>query len=113
MSNSIVYLNSPDGIHNTYGISILTKDKYTAENFLYVEILPLCKKLACRYFIQGLDITEFKTSWVYVEFFGEGDENKILNLIQEFNKTYGYIYYSGEVLFEEPSTELLRDLNLI
>ena len=111
MTNNLVWLN-PKTMGHTYGLEILSRDKTVVEQFVYDEIVPLCRELNCHYFIQGWDVHNFGVSWAFVEFFGEGDESKILDLIVEFNKRHGYIYFNGEVMMDEPSRELLGDLNL-
>jgi hypothetical protein len=109
---SIVYLHSPDNIHE-YGIEILTTDKYTAENFMFNQVIPLCCELKCNYFIQGQCLTDYGNNWVFIEFFGEGNGDKILSLLEKFNKLYGNTYYNNEVIMEEPSRKLLKQLGLM
>lgn len=116
---SLIWLrNKVPGLHQ-YGLELLTTDKYTAENFLHNEIQPLCKELDCKYFIQGLKLVDRGVSWVFVEFFGEGSEDNILLVIEAFNKKYYNrkltfnAYHGTEIMMEEPSTELLKELKLI
>jgi len=103
---SIVYLNSPDGIHNTYGLSIMTDTKEIALDFRY-HVLSICNSLKCHYFLQGEDLNDNSTNWIYIEFFGEGDEDKILKVVSEYQRIY-----KKEVMMEVPSRELLTSLKL-
>jgi hypothetical protein len=114
MSNLVYFNDRIPGFH-TYGISILTTDKSTAENFMYNEIPTLCEKYNANYFIQGNDIKDHGVSWVFVEFFGEGNPDKILNILLDFNQYYCYsgIYYGDCVLMDDLSRELLESLKLI
>jgi hypothetical protein len=97
---------------HTYGLSLLTTDRNTAENFLYNQAIPLCKEFKCNYFIQGLDLRDYGISWVFVEFFGEGNQDTILKVIEEFNKKFGYAYYDDQILMNEPTREFLVKIGL-
>jgi hypothetical protein len=110
--SSIVWLNPLSSSH-TYGLEIFSSDKYTVENFVYNQIVDVCKKFDCKYFVQGFQIREYKSSWAFVEFLGEGNQDKILQVIEYFNKCFGSSYYGSEVQLDEPSRELLEDLKLI
>lgn len=110
MSTHLVYLNSPNGIHNTYGLSILTHDKSTAENFLHVEIPFILNIVPVQYFIQGCNINEYSVCWVYVEFFDSDD--KIIQFLQEFNKFFGGNYYGFEIQMDEPAKEFMTEHDL-
>lgn len=109
--SSIVWLNNADTTH-TWGLEILSTDKYTVENFIYNQVADLCKKNNCKYFIQGRNLKDHGVSWAFVEFFGEGSQEKILSIIEQFSITYGIAYYNQEVLMDEPSRELLESLGL-
>jgi hypothetical protein len=115
---SLIWFSYPNCGH-TYGIELMTTNKPTAENFLYNEIIPLCKEVDCDYFVQGLQLRDNMPSWVYVEFFGEGDFDKILSVIQKFNEKYYNrkmvynAYYGNEILWDDPTKELLKELKLM
>jgi len=109
--SSLVWLNSENSIH-TWGIQILSNDKYTVENFIYNQVKDICNQRDCRFFVQGLQLRDYGTSWAFIEFLGEGDSDKILDVIDVFNRHYGKQYYNGEIMFNEPSRELLVELGL-
>jgi hypothetical protein len=109
--SSIIWLNEKNGLH-TYGLQILSSDKYTVENFMYNQVKSLCEKFNCKYYFQGQSLRDYGVSWAFIEFLGEGNQDTILKIIEEFNILYGIAYYNKEVLLNEPSRELLESLNL-
>lgn len=111
--SSIVWLHNKDA-HHTWGIEVMSTDKYTVENFVLNQVIGLCKEIGISYFVQGCEISEFRTTkWAFVEFLGEGDQDKILAFLTEFEKRYcKYCYHDRKIFFEEPSKELLEDLGL-
>jgi len=109
--SSLVWLNQKNTMH-TWGLEILSTDKYTVENFVYNQVVELCKKFDAKYFIQGFQVRDYGHSWAFVEFFGEGSDDKILQIMEEFNKVYGSAYHGKEIQMDEPSRELLVSLNL-
>jgi hypothetical protein len=112
---SLVWLHSVDGIH-TYGLECMSNESNSAEiieSFVYAQVKPLCVNLDVNYFIQGYSSNLHSPSWAFVEFFGEGDQNKIIKLIDEFNKMFGGLYYGKEVQMQEPSRNQLIHLGLI
>jgi hypothetical protein len=110
--SSLVWLHMRDGFH-TYGLEILSPDKYTVENFVYNQVVEICHEVKVRYFIQGFAIRDWGVSWAFVEFFGEGNQDKILEVIEKFNALYGSEYDGKEVQMEEPTREQLISLKLI
>jgi len=104
---SIVYLNSPDGIHNTYGISIIADSQQVAQDFKW-HVIDVCEALNCHYFIQGQDFCPSGNNWVYIEFLGEINIDRILKVISEYERIY-----KKEVLMDVPSRELLISLKLL
>lgn len=70
-----------------------------------------CIDTDARYFIQGQDFRPGK-NWIFVEFFGEEDSDKILNIIEKVNSVYKDYIFCGEVLLYEPSRESLEYLGL-
>ena len=110
--SSIVWLTQKNSMH-TYGLEILSTDKYTVENFVYNQVVTICQKLNCNYFIQGFQVRDFPNSWAFVEFFGEGSEDTMIKVMEEFNKLYGKSYYGNEIMMEKPTKELLKDLKLM
>ena len=110
--SSLVWLNNHDSIH-TWGIECLSTDKYTIENLVYNQVVNLCKKFNCHYFIQGLKLSDHGVSWAFIEFFGEGNQDKILSVIEEFNRLYISGYGQEEILLTEPSREVIKSLGLM
>ena len=110
--SSLVWLHGSDSLH-TYGLEILSTDKYTVENFVYNQVVNICETIGAKYFIQGFQIRDFPHSWAFVEFFGEGDSDKILEVIEKFNTLYGSQYEGKEVQMTEPTREQLKELKLM
>lgn len=109
---SVVYFNSPDTSH-TYGISIITTCKATAENFMYNQIIPLCNDNHCNYFIQGNTLKD-SGGWVFIEFIG-APLDKVKQVIEQFEQKYlkGDVYIDNELKLEETITpEFLKKYNL-
>jgi hypothetical protein len=109
--SSLVYLSNDNGLHE-YGLECLSTDKYTVDNFIYNQVVELCKKFDCKYFIQGRHLVDHGISWAFVEFFGESSQDKIIEIIKEFNNLYGTAYYKNEIMITEPTIELLKSLKL-
>jgi len=108
---NLVWLSDKTSSH-TYGIQVLSKEKEFLETLVKIQIPQICTSHNCRYFIQGYD-NNGEVHWGFVEFFGEGDMDKMLKVVEVVNKLFGNQIYSGEVLLEEPSTELLKELRLL
>ena len=108
---TLLWLKSPDGIHNNYGLEMMTTDKYTAENFLYNQGVPMAEKYNLHHFIQGLSLKDRGTSWVYLEFWTSNYDN-ILSMVDEMNR-HCVGYYQNEVYMQDPTRELLKELQLM
>lgn len=110
--NVIAWLHNADGLH-THGIEILTLN-----NVLIVEmeriLINTCKRFSCHYFVQGKRFGEYGkiTSWLFVEFFGESDHDKILQVVESFGLYWQQELYNNSVLLDEPTRELLESLDL-
>lgn len=107
----IAWLNNQDSLHQ-YGIEILSKNSI---QLLEVEriLISICSRYDCKYFIQGKEIKGYNlNNWLFVEFLGENDQNKMLTVIQDFSIYWYDDLYNHEVLLFEPSRELLKNLNL-
>ena len=108
---SIAWLKYPDNIHSTYGIQILSNNPVLIYQFQN-SLINYCNRSNCKYFIQGKDLSG-KINWLYFEFFGENNQNKILTVIEEFTKYWNEELYNNEVMAENPSSKLLYKLHLI
>ena len=103
MLNSISWLHFPDG-HHTYGIELQTQDSRLLESFERF-VSQTCVNTSCAGHTQGKN-----SRWIFFEFFGEGDENKILNVVELASKQFGDKLFCGEILIDEPGIEILKEL---
>ena len=111
MDKSIAWLTTPDNVHNTFGIEILSKNIVQLLEFRQT-LENLCGRFSCHYFIQGWKVNHNGVSWLYFEFFGEGNQEKILSVIEGFSSYWHDEIYNNEVLFFEPDRSLLESLKL-
>ena len=109
--SSLIWYKSDDGLHGE-GLELSTNELGKPLVFLYDEIIPLCKKFNCKFFIQGQRL-EFSPYWIFIEFLGERSQDKILTVMIEFNHLYGAEYHGGEIMMIEPSREFLEELELM
>lgn len=101
----LAWINNHDSLH-TYGIELMTDSNNLDQ--LESDIIQICLSNSCKYFRQGKS-----NNWLFIEFFGEGDHDKMLNVIIEFQKQLKNILYNNELLSDEPSTELLKQLGFM
>lgn len=109
MNTTILWLNPKTSLH-TYGIHVLSYSESMAIDIMQF-IKKTCIATDTRYFIQGQDFHPGK-NWLFVEFFGEENHDKILNVIDRVNAEYHNYIFAGEVLCYEPSRESLELLGL-
>lgn len=112
-NNSIAWLNFPDGLH-TYGIQILSNNPVMIYDFKR-SLINYCNRFNCKYFIQGEDLANVgRVSWLFIEFFGEANQDKILGVVNQFSKYWYDDLYNHEVLWtNHPTRDILIALNLL
>jgi hypothetical protein len=104
-----------NGLH-TYGIELLTNSDNLG--MLEHEIIQICLDNGCRYFVQGKSDRREKSnnskncSWLFIEFFGEGNQDRMLDVFIDFQNKFEDALYNNQILSNEPSTELLKQLKL-
>jgi hypothetical protein len=109
---NLAWLNPHSSLH-TYGIELMTKDPSFLVEFK-IGIISTCNKLNCRFFLQGQNIEDWgSNSWLFVEFFGESSEDKILSVIDIVSKMFSNKLYNNEVMLDEPERELFVKLGFL
>lgn len=95
-------------------LCIRSTDRSTVENFMYKRFPMLCEKknvkfLGCSYF----RILDRGISYAYMEFSPETSDEKILEVIEQYNLFYADELTIKEVMLEIPTRESLEVLRLL
>lgn len=112
MDNKLIWLSEHSTEHNM-GIRVRCKDKEFVDMSL-ITIQQICQSRGFKQFVQFNGTHELHTiKEFFIEFVNDTNSDKILEIIEFINKRYGKKIYSGEVLLETPSRELLIELELL
>ncbi len=112
--NKVIFLSEQRPEQNS-GIQILSNDRTDwAETLTKFSIPEILKSRNIRT-VQTIFIKNSPSmgiDWGFIEFLNITDD-QTLEIIELINKRYGKEIYSGEVLLETPSRELLIELELL
>ncbi len=103
---SIVYVTS---IGDVWEVHVRSTDKVTVENFIFNQ-MKFYQDKGFKLFETKRNLFDRGISNAMFDFIASLDELVLFCI--DFNKRYGIAYYTGEVLFGEPSRELLEALKL-